>query len=212
MKSIIIILMMLIAGRLQGQVPDDIILNSPDLQRGLSVMKAFANRASATDFSSRALSLQDLSDLLWAANGINRAESGKKTAPSAMNAQDIDIYVFISTGTYLYEASTGTLKGIAAGDHRALVYDRQEVFANAPVMLVLVSDISRFRGNDNETRLSWAAMDAGIVSQNISLFCAGTGLITRPRAFMNREGIKELLGLSESQIPLLNNPVGFPVE
>lgn len=202
----------LITGAILGQAPQDIKLNAPDMERGLTIMKAFEKRSSATSFSSRELSLQDLSDLLWASNGINRPESGKRTAPTAVNAQDVDIYVLLKAGAYIYDAKTHTLKGIAAGDSRKLVSERQTNFANAPVMLVLVSEISRFRGDDNERKLSWAAMDAGIVSQNVSLFCAGAGLVTRPRASMDTGGLRKLLNLNSNQYPLLNNPVGYPNE
>lgn len=213
MKSITLIAMLtLITGILAGQAVQDIKLNAPDMDRGLTIMKAFEKRASATSFSSRDLSLQDLSDLLWASNGINRPESGKRTAPTAVNAQDVDIYVLLRSGAYLYDHKTHTLKGIAAGDNRKLVSDRQTTFANAPVMLVLVSDVSRFRGDDDARKLSWGAMDAGIVSQNVSLFCAGAGLVTRPRASMDIEGLKKLLQLNGTQHPLLNNPVGYPNE
>lgn len=213
MKRVAILAMItLLSGAVMGQAPQDIKLNAPDMERGLTIMKAFEKRASATSFSSKELSLQDLSDLLWASNGINRPESGKRTAPTAVNAQDVDIYVLLKSGAYLYDAKTHTLKGIAAGDNRKLVSERQTNFAHAPAMLVLVSEISRFRGDDNARKLSWAAMDAGIVSQNISLFCAGAGLVTRPRASMDTEGLKKLLNLNANQYPLLNNPVGYPNE
>ncbi|HCM60033.1 MAG TPA: dehydrogenase, partial [Bacteroidales bacterium] len=169
-------------------------------------------RASATSFSSKDLSLQDLSDLLWASAGVNRPENGKRTAPTAVNAQDIDVYVLMKSGAYLYDAKTHSLKGVIAGDNRKMVSERQTNFANAPVMLVMVSDISRFRGDDTEQKLIWAAMDAGIVSQNIGIFCAGTGMVTRPRASMDTEGLKKLLVLSGTQYPLLNNLVGYPNE
>jgi len=208
----IFVMIMLITGNLSGQVLQDIKLNAPDMDRGLTIMKAFEKRASATSFSSRELSLQDLSDLLWASAGINRPENGKRTSPTAVNAQDIDVYVLMKSGAYLYDAKTHTLKGVAAGDNRKMVSERQTNFANAPVMLVMVSDISRFRGDDRDLKLTWAAMDAGIVSQNIAIFCAGTGLVTRPRASMDTEGLKKLLELSATQYPLLNNPVGYPNE
>lgn len=208
----IFVMMMLITGSLSGQVLQEIKLNAPDMERGLTIMKAFEKRASATSFSSRELSLQDLSDLLWASAGINRPENGKRTSPTAVNAQDIDVYVLMKSGAYLYDAKTHTLMGVAAGDNRKMVSERQANFANAPVMLVLVSDISRFRGDDKDLKLTWAAMDAGIVSQNIAIFCAGTALVTRPRASMDTEGLKKLLELSATQYPLLNNPVGYPNE
>jgi SagB-type dehydrogenase family enzyme len=206
------VMMMLITGSLCAQVLQDIKLNAPDMERGLTIMKAFGKRASATSFSSKDLSLQDLSDLLWASAGVNRPENGKRTAPTAVNAQDIDVYVLMKSGAYLYDAKTHSLKGVIAGDNRKMVSERQTNFANAPVMLVMVSDISRFRGDDTEQKLIWAAMDAGIVSQNIGIFCAGTGMVTRPRASMDTEGLKKLLVLSGTQYPLLNNLVGYPNE
>ncbi len=206
------VMMMLITGSLCAQVLQDIKLNAPDMERGLTIMKAFEKRASATSFSSKDLSLQDLSDLLWASAGVNRPENGKRTAPTAVNAQDIDVYVLMKSGAYLYDAKTHSLKGVIAGDNRKMVSERQTNFANAPVMLVMVSDISRFRGDDTEQKLIWAAMDAGIVSQNIGIFCAGTGMVTRPRASMDTEGLKKLLVLSGTQYPLLNNLVGYPNE
>lgn len=209
-------------------------LNPPDKKRGLPLMETLAVRASVTEWSERDLSLQDLSDLLWAANGINRPDSGKRTASSAQNAQDVDIYVFMKDGVYLYEAKEHTLMPVVAGDYRFELFmarppikapeakPEQKVEApkpaippakpptsTAPIILLLVSDISRFRSGAQELKLEWAAIDTGIVSQNISLFCAATELGTRPRASMDRQKIRELLKLKETQFPLLNHPVGY---
>ena len=189
-----------------------ITLNPPDLKRGLPVMEAFSLRASATDFSDKKLSLQDLSDLLFAANGINRKDVNKRTAPSAMNAQDIDIYVFMPEGVYFYDAANFVLNPVVTGDQRLIVAGRQDAVAKAPVMLLLVSDISRFKFPDESAKLDAAGKDAGIVSQNINIFCAGMGLITRPRGTMDLEKIKSVLKLKDSQRPILNNPVGYPVK
>jgi hypothetical protein len=224
----------------QGQEPDleTIKLDAPDKTRGLPVMEALSVRASARDWSEKDLSRRDLSDLLWAANGVNRPD-GKKTASSAMNAQDVDIYAFMKDGVYLYDAKAHALVPVRAGDHRAEITMRPggpgakpgekppakpETKPDAkpapggpsgppptpaPVQLILVSDISRFRMGETPMKLEWAALDTGIVSQNISLFCAGTGLATRPRASMDKAKIKELLKLGETQYPLLNHPVGY---
>jgi SagB-type dehydrogenase family enzyme len=205
-----LLLFLAIMGNLYSQDLKSVALNAPDKTRGLSIMQAFDRRASASVFTSEKLKLQDLSDLLWAANGINRPELKKRTAPSAMNAQDIDIYVFMAEGVYLYNAATNLLDPVVAGDQRLLVAGRQAEVANASVFLVMVSDISRFPGSDDAGKLSMAAMDAGLVSQNISLFCAGTGLSTRPRATMDNVKLKEILKLKDSQHPMLNNPVSYP--
>lgn len=201
-----------IVSSLNAQELKSIVLNPPDKTRGLPVMQAFDKRASASSFTSDKLKLQDLSDLLWAADGINRPELKKRTAPSAMNAQDIDIYVFLTEGVYLYNAFGNALDPVVAGDQRMLAAGRQTNIANASVILLMVSDISRFPGGDDSLKLSWAAMDAGLVSQNISLFCAGFGLSTRPRATMDIVKLKEILKLKNSQFPLLNNPVSYPAK
>ena len=155
------------------------------------------------------LDLQDLSDLLWAADGINRPDIGKRTAPSAMNAQDIDLYVFLKEGVYLYYAGENKLQPVAEGDSRNLVAGRQEEVASAPVIILMVSDTSRFRAGNEIQKLIWGAVAAGTVSQNIALFCASTGLSTRPRATMDQVKLRELLKLKDSQILILNNPVSY---
>ena len=194
---------------LHAQGAGELKLNRTDLNRGVNVMKAFSDRHSDREFSTRELSLQDLSDLLWAANGVNRPGDGKRTAPSALNKQDVDIYVFLAKGVYLYDASKHVLKLVAEGDHRAVVAGRQDFVKQAPVSLVYVSDLSRFgMGLDEQVKLM-GAMDAGIVSQNVNLFCAGVGLSTVPRASMDQEALRKLLKLSDTQVPMMNNPVGY---
>ncbi len=211
MKAAIFILLISIGlSPLFGQEKISFLLTQPDLSRGLPVMQALQQRASVTAFSSDPLSNQDLSDIIWAANGINRPDEGKRTAPSARNSQDIDIYVIKEDGAYFYNPADHSIELIAPGDHRNLVTGRQVNMANAPVMLVLVSDISRFAGSDDALKLRWGAMDAGIVSQNIALACAGLGMVTRPRASMDMGGLRELLKLKDSQHPMLNHPVGYP--
>jgi SagB-type dehydrogenase family enzyme len=211
MKIITVLTAIFFTCSLHGQELKPITLNPPDLKRGLTVMEAFSLRASNTDFSDRKLSLQDLSDLLFASNGVNRKDIKKRTAPSAMNAQDIDVYVFLEEGVYLYDAFQGVLSPVVAGDQRNLAAGQQESVAKAPVILLLVSDISRFKLPET-MKLENAAKDAGIVSQNINIFCAGTGLITRPRGSMDLVKIKSVLNLKDSQHPMLNNPVGYPVK
>ena len=213
MKTIIICTgLMFISILAWAQSSEDIELTKPDLTRGLPLMTALSQRASARDFDTTALSIQDISDLLWAANGINRSDEGKRTAPSAMNAQDIDIYVFMKKGVYFYNAQQHLLEFITAGDHRALVAGRQEEFAGASLMCLLVSDIFRFRFGEDSSKLMWAAFDAGIVSQNISVFCASMGLLNRPRGTMEKDKLRELLDLKETQHSMLNNVVSYRKE
>lgn len=202
-----IITTLLVSCALTAQELQPVRLNAPDLSRGTNIMQAFQNRASVNEVDPKDLSVQDLSDLLWAAFGINRPESGKRTAASAMNAQDIDVYVFLATGVYIYDAKESLLKPVVAGDQRSVIRGRG--FVNAPVFLLIVTDISRFNRGDDTLRLGWGYMDGGLVSQNIAIFCAGTGMETRPRAGMPVDEITKLLKLTPSQHLVLNHPIGY---
>jgi SagB-type dehydrogenase family enzyme len=194
--------------QLSGQ---NIDLPKPNLDKGFSITKSLSLRKSvvAQDFQkSKNLSLAEISELLWAANGINRPAEGKRTAPSAMDAQDVEVYVLAKTGAYMYDAKKHSLNLVASADLRALGAGSQETFASAPIILLLVSDVSKFPRADEVGKQKFGAMDAGIVSQNISLFCSGTGLITRVRASMDAQGLSKALKLTSSQIPMLNLPIG----
>jgi nitroreductase len=234
-----------LAGWLAAAELQAIKLNPPDLKRGLPFMQTLAVRASAREFSEKELSLQDLSDLLWAADGMSRPAENKSTAPSAMNSHDIRIYVFMKDGAYLYDSPKHELLPVLAGDFRSQLMaarpprpaapPAQATAApagttppspsaaaapasppppppppsNPPVQIVLVSDGKRFTRGDPARKLEWGALDAGIVSQNISLFCAATGLKTVPRALIDKARIKELLKLADTQSIFLNHPVGY---
>lgn len=197
-----------------AQENEDIILPEPRKDRGCSVMKALAERVSIRECSTKDLSLNDLSDLLWAANGINRSEDGRRTAPSALNKQDIDIYVFTDEAVYLYNPVEHSLVFVKDGDNRYVLAGPpsparcQDFVKDFPLILLYVSDLSRFGMEGDKVRLM-AALDAGIVSQNVSLFCSAVKLATVPRMSMDLEAVKEILELSDNQIPLMNNPVGY---
>ena len=184
-------------------------LPKPNLNRNSEVMEAFANRHSTREYAAKALTLTDLSDLLWAANGINRPEEGKRTAPSAMNKQDVDVYVVLPEGTYLYDGKAHQLNLVAEGDHRGAVAGGQAFVKSAPVSLLLVSDLSRLGDAKNTHTQLMGAVDAGIVSQNISIFCSAAKLATVPRASMDTAKLKSVLKLTDTQLPLMNHPVGY---
>lgn len=211
MKKPLILFAVMTIGTSLSQALEPIQLSSPDLNRGTCVMKAFGQRHSERAFDEKNLALNDLSDLLWAANGVNRPD-GRRTAPSALNKQDIDIYAFTREGAYRYDAATRQLVSVAEGDHRQLVVGAQADFPLAPVFLVMVSDLSRFGDTVGERAIAAGNMDGAIVSQNISLFCAGCGMVTVPRMTMDTEGLRNLLGLSDHHLFVINNPVGYPVK
>ena len=149
-----------------------------------------------------------MSDLIWAANVITRPETGMRTASSAMNSQDIDLFIFKETGVYIYNPSQHSIELVANGDNRK-IFSREETNNHPPIIFLLVSDISRFSRGEYSQKLEWAAIDAGIVAQNILLFATSIDMVGRPRAGMNKELIKELLNLNETQFPLLNIPVSY---
>lgn len=191
-----------------AQTLSPIQLKAPEKKAGLSVMETLANRHSTREFSNKKLTLQELSNLLWAANGINRPEKGMRTAPSAMNAQEVDVYVCMEEGAFLYDAKSNQLLPVIQEDLRGLVGGKQTFVKNAPVVLLMVSDLSKLPGGNSEQTKLMAAIDAGIVSQNISIACSGLGLITVPRASMDKEALAQKLKLKSTQLLLMNNPVG----
>lgn len=184
-------------------------LPTPDMKRQtISVMETYKQRKSVREYSAKALSEQDLSDLLWAAQGQNR-EDGHLTSPTAMNRQEIRLYVFTEKSVSLYDPQANTLTQVASGDHRGIMASGQNFVKNAPVVLLMVADMDKFRSNNQHAQ--WmVAVDTGIVCENINLFCSAAGLCTVPRGTMDSKAISTLLGLNDNQIPLINNPVGYP--
>ncbi|MDR2886185.1 MAG: SagB/ThcOx family dehydrogenase [Rikenellaceae bacterium] len=173
-----------------ARAAEPVKLLKPNLERGKNIMQALSERRSTRSFDARELSKADLSDLLWAATGINRPD-GRRTNPTAINKQEIDVYVCTAQASYLYDYKQHQLVPLTDGDARP--------FPKAPVNLVIVG-ATDFRFTD---------VDAGIVSQNISLFCSGAGLATVPRAGMDQAALKKALKLDESKKLVLNHPVGY---
>jgi nitroreductase len=169
-----------------------------------TLVEVLKNRRSEREYSKEALSNQVLSNVLWAACGINRPAEKKITAPSAINAQDVIVFVCRSDGAFRYDALNNTLIKVSSKDLRKDVAANQAFSAVAPVSLVLVSDLNKFRS----PRAELGAMDAGYVSENICLICTAMGLKTVPRATMNKEVLAKELGLIDNQILELNHPIG----
>jgi len=183
-------------------------------------MKSLSLRQSAKDVSKWCegdLSLQDISNLLWAGNGINR-EDGKRTAASAINSQDVDIYVLRKDGIYIYDATNNALNPLVNGDHRSEIgtcgpkpADGARQSFNYPVRLFLVSENARFKVGTVELKSEWGIFDAGLVAQNIMLFCSGMGLVAHPKAAVDSDGkLKGLLRLTDTQHAVIELDVGYP--
>ena len=193
----------------QGDAVPRIALPVPDKTGGMPLMEAIAARHSARAFSPRELPLQTLSNLLWAAFGINRPDSGHRTAPSAVNRQEIDIYVATADGLYLYEAKGHTLQPVLAEDLRAKT-GMQPFLKDAPVELVYVADYSRMgRGTDEEKNL-YSATDTGFIGENVYLFCSSQGLATVVRGSVDRPALAKAMELRPEQKIILAQTVGYP--
>ncbi|MBR4803187.1 MAG: SagB/ThcOx family dehydrogenase [Bacteroidales bacterium] len=183
-------------------------LNKPDFSNDATLMNALLERQTNRSFSSQELSWQQLSDILWAANGVNRPDNGKRTAPSARNAQEIDIYAFTASGVFFYDAENHQLKRISDKDSRQGVYDRGD-FHKAPLILVYVGNFDKMQGFDEDARNFYSATDVGFVSQNVYLYYATQGLSTVICGSFNREGADKVLKIKNGKL-LLAQPVGYP--
>ena len=211
MKKILLTLtaLLITSMGMYSQELTEVKLNAPNKSRGSAVMKALSDRHSVREYDTKDISLQDLSDLLWAANGINRPDN-MRTAPSAMNRQEIDVYVINKDGAYLYDEVNNVLKPISKGDYRKAVAAQQDFAATAPISIVLVANLEKLGDPTKEGTRMTASFDAGIVCQNINIFCSAVGLATVPRGSMNQEELRAALKLSDTQIISINNPVGYP--
>ncbi len=186
--------------------PQPIQLSKPQMDN--PAIALLSKRSSSREFSSRPLPVEVLSNLLWAAWGINRPD-GRRTAPSANNRQDIDVYVILPEGIYLYDAKSSQLKPIVSGDLRGLA-GTQPFAKEVPATLVYVSDYSKLGGVPDETRTLYAGAHAGFISENVYLYCAAQGLATVVRAMMDRPALAKAMKLGPDQHITLVQSVGYP--
>ncbi len=176
---------------------------------GLPLMETLRLRHSARAFRPQALTPQELSDLLWAACGLNRQAEGGRTAPSAMNAQEVDLYVALPQGLYRYAPKEHALQLTLAEDVRR-VTGYQDFVDAAPLDLIFVADHSRMKIVPAAMRESYASVAAGAMAQNVYLYCASAGLATVVRAWFDRQALTEAMGLTPDQQLLLTQTVGWP--
>jgi nitroreductase len=207
MKQIFTIALLIATTTIGAQ---NIQLPTPEKSGGMPLMEALSKRQTKRNFSEKELSKQQLSNLLWAASGVNR-EDGRMTAPTATNHQQIIIFVGLKDGVYEFLPQTHELRLHLAGDHRA-VFGRQPFVGTAPLVLGFVSDwdrMVRYEGND-AAKEKYSNTDAGNVSQNVYLFCASEGLGTVAIGNYDAELFARTLNLSGNLRPILNQAVGFP--
>jgi len=186
-----------------------VLLPNPQVDGGRPLMQVLKDRSSSRSFSPAKLPDQILSNLLWAAFGINRPDTGKRTAPSAINWQEIDIYVATADGLYLYEAETHSLKLIRSDDIRALT-GKQDFVKEAPVNLIYVADYLRMGASSKEDKELFSAADTGFISQNAYLYCASERLVTVVRGLIDRQALAKAMNLRPEQKIILAQSVGYP--
>jgi SagB-type dehydrogenase family enzyme len=179
------------------------------MEGGKPLMQVLKDRASFRAFSTEKLPPQILSNLLWAACGINRPDSGKRTAPSARNWQEIDVYVATADGLFLFEPKEHVLKPILSEDIRALT-GSQPFVKDVPVNLIYVADYSKTSQDTPADIDRYTAADAGFVSQNVYLYCASEGLATVVRGLIGRESLAKAMRLRPDQKIVLAQSVGYP--
>jgi SagB-type dehydrogenase family enzyme len=196
-------------GQTFGEELKTIQLSKPQLDGGRPLMQVLKDRKSSREFSSEKLPLQVLSNLLWAASGVNRPESGRRTAPTAANWQEIDIYLAMAEGLYLYDAKSHLLKPVLVEDVRALA-GRQAFVKDAPLNLIYVADFSRISRGTNEEKDFFSAADTGFIAQNVYLFCASEGLATVVRANIDKPTLAKTMKLGPDQKITLSQTVGYP--
>lgn len=203
------VLMMGMMGTAQAQETGAIKLPPPETAGGMPLMQALQARHSTREFSGTPLPPQVLANLLWAASGVNRPDTGQRTAPSAHDWREIDVYVTTADGAYRYDPPSHTLKRVAAGDLRHLA-GVQDFVASVPLNLVYVADLDRMSGAGAEDKAFYSATDAGFIAQNVYLYCASAGLAVVVRGLIDREALGAALGLGRHQRVILAQSVGYP--
>jgi SagB-type dehydrogenase family enzyme len=192
-----------------AELPQSIALPAPRKDGGKPLMQALNLRQSAREFGTQKLEPQVLSNLLWAAFGVNRADTAKRTAPSASNRLELDIYVAMPEGLFLYDAKAHRLEPVLGEDIRAAT-GTQDFVAKAAINLVYVSDFAKMGNASDENRILYSAADVGFVSQNVYLFCASEGLATVVRGSVDKSALAKIMRLRPEQKIILAQSVGYP--
>jgi nitroreductase len=205
MRKLVFVVLLFSASGLLAQDLKPIPLPRPQTDGGRPLMQVLKDRKTTRDFAPDKLPQQLLSNLLWAAFGVNRPD-GRRTAPSAMNWQEISVYVAMSDGLFLYDANDNRLQPVLAQDVRSAT-GTQSFVATAPLNLVYVADLSK-AGSGPDTEM-FVAADAGFISQNVYLFCASENLATVVRGSIDRAALAKTMRLHPQQKIILAQSVGY---
>ena len=208
--SFIIVVTVMLAACTQSVAQDSVQLPKPGNDVKMSLVDALWKRHSTRQHPATPITDKELGYLLWAASGINRPDDGRLTVPSAINAQDIAVYVCRADGTFLYNVAKHSIDRVNDKDLRKACCGNDNKPETAPIILLLVSNLEKFGSNQTPRTKTMASIDAGYVSQNICLMCTALNLNTVPRMTMDYEVLTAELGLSDMQLPLLNHPISKP--
>jgi len=196
-------------GRMRTEKQDVITLPAPEVEHGKPLMQALSDRHTSRELSDRKLPLYVLSNLLWAAYGVNRSKTGGHTPPSAHEWHEIEVYILTAEGLYLYDASNHALKRVLTQDIR-IETELQSFVADSPISLIYVADYSRTIETAEEDKILYSAADAGAIIQNVCLFCASEELATVVRGTVAHPALVKLMKLRPSQRIILAQSVGYP--
>jgi SagB-type dehydrogenase family enzyme len=187
----------------------EVALPAPSLVGKVSVEAALAARRSVRSFAPQELTLQQVSQLAWAAQGITDARTGHRTAPSAMAVYPMTVYLVKSDGVFEYVPDGHRLKKLSAGDHRAEV-SGQAAVRQAPLDIVIVGDSAKARAKFRDRADRWVAVEAGLIAENIHLQAVGLDLASLTVGGYAEADVTKALSLSAEQTPVLVIPVGVP--
>jgi len=186
-----------------------ITLIKPQMDSSRMLMQVLKDRKSTRTFSPKKLPIRVLSNILWAACGVNRPQTHGRTAPSAGNWQEIDVYVATADGLYLYDAMSHRLKMLHRQDIRSLT-GSQPYVKEAPVNLIYVADLSKMGNATPDEKDFYSATDAGFIGQNVYLYCASEGLATVVRGTIDRDVLGKAMKLRDDQRIILAQTIGYP--
>ncbi|MGA2855625.1 MAG: nitroreductase family protein [Candidatus Sulfotelmatobacter sp.] len=206
MRRLMLFVVLMSASCVLAQDLKPIPLPQPQTDGGRPLMQVLKARKTTREFAADKLPPQILSNLLWAAFGVNRPD-GRRTAPSAMNRQEIDIYVATGDGLFVYNAQANRLDPVLAQDVRAAT-GTQPFPASAPLDLVYVADFAK-AGSEPDADL-YTAADTGFIAQNVYLYCASEGLATVVRGSVDRVALAKAMKLRPNQKIILAQTVGYP--
>ncbi|MBR6240975.1 MAG: SagB/ThcOx family dehydrogenase [Lentisphaeria bacterium] len=184
---------------------ETVALPAPAKTGGMPLMQALAERKTIRDYKPGELDAATLSEILYAANGVNRPD-GKRTIPTAMNTQDLEVYVALPGAAYHYDAKANKLVRIEAGDFRADLITRKDLAANSACILVYAADTTKNRSPETK----YSAIHVGEASQDVYLYAASKGLGTVSLGMYDEAAVRKVFKLDAKMNVILAQAVGFP--